>query len=393
MCKKVIIISVILALAMFFCGCENMSISSFDNTIIPDRSGNSEAFNDVGIFFNKKGVVYMLDPSTGISAPLCSKVNCDHRGKTRDNTDPTCDAYFAEALGYSAIVGSKLYCLVKTPDGSRSYFTKEFYSADKNGTNRKLLFRADDIQFGTHGSYENGYFLYGYYNTETPNGEELDKEEIGMCIVNLETEELTRIHINDKYSGTIWGMTICDGKLYYGLSYRTVDLKEYDYDYFSDHEHIDTFNELYMYEVRKYDFETGETETVFTTKTIPKLFIGYGYLYYSQDGKEHVVRELTTGREFCIGFENEKNPNAIFSDGILFIDDNKIGLWRYGTEFIKETGYLTNISDNRRLYIECITNKWVYASLYNDEDETIKVYCPKDDFMKGKYEWCTYDIE
>ena len=195
----------------------------------------------------------MMDPLTGISTPLCSKVNCDHRGKSSSNPHPTCDAYFGEAAGYSAMVGDKLYCLLKVPDESRSFFTKEFYSADKNGTGRKLLFREDNIQFGTFGKYEDGYFLYGYKNTETPDGEELDKELIGMCIVNLETEELTHIRIEDKYSGNIYSMAICDGKLYYILSYMTVNLKEYDYDYLSDPEHQDIFSESNIYEVTNYN--------------------------------------------------------------------------------------------------------------------------------------------
>ena len=141
--------------------------------------------------------------------------------------------------------------------------------------------------------------------------------------------------------------------------------------------------------MRKYDFKTGQTETVFTTKTISMLSIGYGYLYYSLDGKEHVLRNLTTGREFRV---SKDGFQAMFSEGLLFIDDSKIEFWRYGTEVPEETGRITDIPDNRRLNIECITDKWVYAFLFSDED-AIRVYCPKDDFMKGKPEWREYDIE
>ena len=175
----------------------------------------------------------------------------------------------------------------------------------------------------------------------------------------------------------------------------TVNLKEYDYDFLSESEHQDIFDESNIYEVRKYDIDTGKTETVFSTKTnsaISAMFIGYDYLYYCKDGKEHVLRSLTTGREYCLSMEDVKMPWVIFTDGLLFIDDSKIELWRYGTDILEETGKISNIPDGRRLSIECITDRWVYAHLLSDEDE-IRVYCPKNDFLKGKAEWREYEIE
>lgn len=394
MIKKIIHVLLAAVFCVILSGCSHEGVKDFNNTIIPDHTGNNEALNDYGIFYAKKGVIHMLDPLTGISAPLCSKVNCDHRGKTRDNPNPTCEAYFAEAVGYSAVIGDKLYCLVKIADegwGSGNYFTKEFYCAEKNGTGRKLLFRADDIQYGTYGGYEDGYFLYGYYNTENPDGVELDKEVIGMCIVNLYTEQVTRICIDDKYNGRIWGMTICDGKLYYGLSYMTVDIKDYDYDSFTDHDSLHNMSELYKYEVRRYDLETGETEIVFESGFAYVLSLGYGHIFYSQDGIEYITRDLMSGKEYSVRKDSDDIviPSAACGEGIIFIENEHVDLWRYGDEDVETIG---KKDKNLRFSIEGVTSEWVYALLYNDKNEAVKVYCNKEDFMKGSFEWHEYDI-
>ena len=395
MIKKVFALFFVI-IVLILCSCERKSsIDNFETTIIPNGGGFYEALNDNGVFYDKQGVLYMLDPMTGISAPLCSKVNCDHRGNTRVNINPTCDAYFAQAVGYSAIIGDKLYCLVRIPenvDRGKGYFTKEFYRAEKNGTERKLLFRADDIQYGVCGRYEDGYFLYGYYNEETPEGEELDKEEVGMCVVNLKTEEMTRIRLDNCYGGRIWMMTIYQGQLYYGLSYMTENLNDYDFDYLSDPGNYDKLNGMYISEVWKYDIKTGEKEMVFESGLMPELSLGYGHIYYSADGKKHIVRNLTDGEEYSINKDKSGIPMAICSEGIIFIEDDHIEIWRYGTEEIDKIG---NKETNQKIYIKGITSKWVYAFILDKKkkEEMKSVYCSKEDFMKGRFEWCEYDIK
>lgn len=395
MVKKIFMLIYIVLLLML-CGCEGKNIrKNFEDTIIPHGGGFYESLNDNGIFFDKQGVIYMLDPKTGISAPLCSKVNCDHRGKSRDNQHPTCDAYFAEAIGYSAIVGDKLYCLVRISDeegGSRSYFSKEFYVAETNGTGRRLLFRADDIQYGNCGRYEDGYFLYGYYNTETPDGEELDKEEDGMCIVNLETEKVTRIHLDNDHSDRIWAMTMYQGNLFYGVTCVTENLTNYDYGFLSDPDNFEVVNDMYRNQIWKYDIETGKKELVFETDFIPELSLGYGKIFYSSDCKEYTVRDMISGEEHSI-IKNGKGrigtPSAMCEEGIIFIEDDHVELWRYGTEDIEKIGPK---EENQRFNIKGITSKWVYAFVYKEDGEMKSAYCPKEDFMKGKFEWHEYDI-
>ena len=393
MVKKFSTLLIFIVLMILPLGCNGKKErTNFEETKIPDGSGNSESLNDNGVFYTKKGVVYFFDPETRIKMPLCSKANCEHRGSSHDNSHPTCDAYFGQAVGYSAIVKDKLYCMVRISDeadGEKGLFTKEFYKADKNGTDRKLLFRADDIQYGTYAKYENGYFLYGYYNAEDPNGKELEIDEVGMCVFNLETEKLTRIYPENRYGGRIVKMTVSEGKLYYGLSYMTKNLKNYNYEYFSDLENSDEVSRLIRDEVWVYDIETGNTELVFRTGIIPQFSFGYDHLYYSEDNKEHIIRDLVSGKEVRIIKENVNIQPLMIPEGIVFCDNGRIELWKYETEELEKIG---DYSEDQNIMLQFITGKWVYAIIYND-DEFKRVYCPQKDFMEGRFEWKEYDIE
>ena len=400
--RKYGILLVAVMLVLLLCGCSGKHEDiEYEDTASPGGAYWS-TFNDNGIFFCKDRVLYMLDPETGVRAPLCSKVNCNHKGKSSSNPHPTCDAYFGQGVGYSAIVGGKLYCLVTVTDdaqGAGGMFVKEFYRSEVDGTERKLLYRADDIQFSTVGRYENGYFLYAYYNTEDVNGEELDSNELGMCILDLRTEEMHRVYLDALYGGVIWSMTERNGKVYYGLSYATESLKDFDYESFSNPENLELYNSLHKVEIWEYDIKTGESGLVFTCGYgIPQLCMSYGYLYYSFDDKEHIVRDLASGKEYRI-LREEKDLKMInmVPDGILFYDDGNIELWRYGTE---ECEIIGEIPKNEYIFIEHMSKKWVYANIfYYENDDRMnstrseEVYCSREDFMKGNFEWNVYDLQ
>lgn len=374
-------------------GCETRNITpDFEDSISMDDHGVFGTFNDNGVFFTRNGIVYIFDPISKISTPLCSKVNCDHRGASPDNSNPTCDAYLGQSVGYSAIIGDTLY-YVAVPDdvnGSKGMFVKDFCKAEKNGTKRKRIYRADDILFGTYGRYENGYFLYAYYNEENEKGEELDKTEVGMCVLNLETEEMLRIRPGNWYGARIWGMTILDDVLYYGLYYNTESLKKIDYSFLTDTNNKDFLTEIGKTEVWKYDLNTGYSERCFEHKTgINQVYIGYGYIYYSYDkNREHVLKELSTNKEYHITREVNIAP-FIFDEGLLFLDDGEIEIWRYGKESTEKIG---SIPKDETVCIQWITKRWVYALAFNDNCHKT-VFCRREDFMKGNIDWNEYDID
>lgn len=357
-----------------------------------DQNGLFGTFSDNGVFFTRAGIVKLFDPETGIYAPICSKVNCSHQGSSLQNQHPSCDAYLGQAVGYSAVIGKYLY-YVATPDdlqGASVVFTKEFYRADKDGTERKLLYKADDIMLSTVGVYENGYFLYGYYNQENPAGEALDKNELGMCVINLKTEEVTRIRIDEQYSGQILGMTLTNGNLYYEVYYTSNSLKDLSYEDFLNPDNKEAIRAMGRSEVWKYDMSTGANELLFKRDgSNGRLGLKNGWMYYTDDSeRNHYVRKLEDGKEYKLPEQILKSP-CLYKEGILFMTDGKAQLWKYGTEELEILGYYP---ENELINIQFVGDKWIYAVRYYDGGYDDLFFARKD-FMKGILAPCKYDIK
>ena len=396
MFRKFRVFYIIAAVIMLVCnGCE----SKDENVVLEDTRGidgfgDYGTFNDNGVFYTRKGIVYMFDPETGIKAPLCSKANCDHRGKAPDNPHPSCDAYFGQAVAYSAIIGGKLYYMVTVPDDDSkegSLFIKEMYVSDVNGTQRKLLFSADDIEFSCIGRYENGYFLYGYYNSEDVTGEKLENDRSGMIVLDLKTEAIKRIDIDNGYGCHVWAMTIRDGCLYYGISYTAEDLSGYDYGDLTDADLADKLSRSMKNEIWRYNLEDESSELLFEVSGwLPRLALSYAHLYYSYDNKEHIVRNLEDGKECRLQREDVYMSPFMYSDGIVFTDNGEIEIWRYGTETAEKIGDFIPDGD---ISIVWITEKWVYADVFNSKEGYKMVYCSREKFMKGDFEWHEYNIK
>lgn len=356
-----------------------------------DQNGLFGTFSDNGVFFNRAGIVKLYDPETGIYAPICTKINCSHQGSSFQNLHPSCDAYLGQTVGYSVILGNYLY-YVATPDdlqGASVVFTKEFYRADKDGTGRKLLYRAEDIMFSTVGVYENGYFLYGYYNQENSKGEALDKNELGMCVINLETEDVTRIRIDEQYSGQILGMTLINGTLYYEVYYTSKSLREYSYEDFLNPDNKEVIRAMGRSEVWKYDMSTGEKTLLFKREgSQGRLGLKNGWMYYTDDREEkHFVRNLENGKEYELP-EQKLNSPCLAKNGVYFMTDGKAQFWKYGTGQLETLGYYP---ENELILIQFVGDRWIYAVRYYEGGHDDLFYS-RSEFMKGILEPCKYDI-
>jgi hypothetical protein len=390
--KKIIMFFLLASLIVVLPGCTKESQNlKFEDAYGEDGEGVLGTFCNAGVLYSHKGITYLFNPDTEMIAPICTRINCSHQGKSPQNPHPSCDAYLGEIAGYTAIIGDYLY-YVSRPDeatGSAGMFEKEFCRADKDGTNRTILYKADDISFSTIGKYENGYFLYGYYNQEYTNGEPREKDEVGMCVLNLETEEMTQIKLEDLYGGRIGGMTVVEDSLYYRVSYNTESLKGYDFAFFTDPANEEFLNSVSRIEIWKYNLKTGEKDLYYSgSREQSVMGLGYGYLYYSDNqDTEQVVKNLKTGKEYRV-IESVRNTPFISGEGIYLPGDGKIKLWKYETENVEEIG---SYPDNEEMIIQWISKDYVYAIVFY-ENGYKTMYYDRDEFMKGHFTGREYTV-
>ena len=380
--RKTFLVYIILSVVLLLTAC-NKKIDEFDTTISIGTIAGDETYNDMGVFNSEDGIVYYCDPNTGIRTPICTKINCDHQGISPTNPSPECDAYFSTFVNCTAIVGDSFYCVTCPED--QGFYNKEFIKSDKNGTNRKVLYKTDSVSIFSSGIYEDGYLVYSYYNQDDKDGNRLEKNQIGMIIINLQNEEVTRIELQDSYSGKILTANVDDGKVYYMLSYNTENISDYDYDYIVSDEGKEKLKDISRIEIWKYDMESGE-KSLFDTKgeDATEYCLGFGYLLKGYENNDKIeMTELKTGKKIMINNTGINSVNiCMFDDGVLFSHDGMIQMCRYGTDHLENIGSYPE----KHLSISWVSDNWVYGAR-----ETANGFqncvCAKKDFMSGHFNW------
>ena len=352
----------------------------FLTTISIGTIGSDETYNDNGIIVVSRGIAYYIDPATGIKMPICTKINCNHNGRSPANPSPTCNAYLSEYVNCAAFMGNNLY-YVSCPD-DKGLFIKEFYKANKDGTNRRLLYRAEEAEIYSSGIYEEGYLIYAYYNDESQDGKKLDKNKIGILVLNLENESMKKVEIADRYSGKVLISTIKDGYLYYMLSYYYEDLKDYGYDYLASEEGAEKLREILRLEVWRYNIETEENELIDLYRDDESSYrLGFGHLIKGvEDDKRFEMIELSSGEKNCLYCEEISGMNVVLTEeGVLFTGKGEICIWKYGTDCLEQLGSY-DIATGISVY--WVTKTWVYGRLYSNG--SVKDYCClREEFMQG----------
>ena len=382
MIRKSTLVFMFLAIIQFSIGCSHKAESNYGTTISMGGFGSDDTYNDLGVFNAERGIINYCDPETGIRTPICTKVNCDHQGMSPSNPSPSCDAYFTTFINCIAIIGDHLYAVCSPED--EGLFVKEFIKSDRDGTNRKILYRAEDICYFGSGIYENGYFVYSFYNQEDKNGNKLEKNKLGMIIINLETEEVKRVNLDDAYDGKILTANVSGDNIYYMLSYVIENLSMYDYDYISSPDGQEKLRNASMIEIWRYDLKNDITDLVDNrTSDNTSYRLGFGHILkgYDEDRKQELT-DLATGTIIRIDGEDFNNANVVmFDEGILFNKNGRIRLWRYGKE------YLENIGEYKEtLYVKWVTDRWVYGTVFTNE-RSIACVWSREEFFSGNMKW------
>ena len=381
--KLIILFGSILLITIILTGCSTKNDNHFMTTVSMGSMGGDNTYNDYGVFNAENGIVYYCDPENGTRTPICTKINCEHQGISQTNPFPECNAYFSTFVNCTAVLGDSFYC-VKTPE-NEGLFIKEFIKSDVDGTNRKVLYRADDICYFGSGRYEAGYFVYTFYNQEDKDGNKLEKNQIGMVILNLATDEIKRIDIEDAYSGKILTTNINDGYIYYMLSYNSEDLSKYDYNYIVSEEGKEKLKDISKIEVWKINIENGEKSIYdISTEDMSSYRLDYGYLMKGYDGdKTFEFTELSTGKKYYINDDNIQGANIMMCDqGVLITKDGTVRLYKYGAYQIEKIGEY----EEDYLGIQWVTDNWVYVLRETGGSYRYSV-CPRKDFFNGDLKW------
>ncbi|MBR4815801.1 MAG: hypothetical protein IKZ73_00885 [Lachnospiraceae bacterium] len=361
--------------------------ADFDAIIAYGSMGYTTSYSDLGVFENERGILYYFDPVTGISTPLCSKVNCRHEGYSSTNPHPTCDAFFAEWYNCSAIVGERLY-YVAGEEGNE-LFVKDFYRADKDGTNRKLLYRAENTEIFTLGTYEGNYFIYLYYNQEDQNGIPLEKIRLGMILLDLETEEIKDVDFGDTYGGRLLAATVKDDKIYIYMSYFTEDISKIDFAGLSALEREDYNASFLKEEIWEYSIKTGEKRKYCEIPSdSTSCILAYGHMFISYDNRM-TMQELGNDTVYEItGVSGEGYSKCLFDSGVLFSGNGKVLLWENGTRELKEIG---TYDPENRIYLTWVTPHWVYGNIFGTAGND-PVCFSREKFMNGNFNYKIMDI-
>lgn len=347
-------------------------------------SGLYDSFCDVGAIYNDRGILHFFDVKSNLDVPLCSKINCEHLGESRNNPQPSCDAYVGVFAHCPAIVGDSLFYVNRTDAGG--VFEKIFYRAETNGTKRKEIAKVSDVMNFNFGIYENGYLAYCYYNYEDIHGQTLEKQKAGICLLNLETESFERIYCEDQYWGIIEDAMICEDALFYEYTYMQEALdSDLDIEKVVSTEYQEYMKENRKKEVWRYDLKTKERECIWGGQA-DKLLLGYGFLYV-QDTTKGYIYDLIRKEQNPLKIDDVCNKNiTLFDEGIFIVGDGMVKTVDYYTGDLRKIGAY---EDDEAFLLYGTTQHWIYGLCQKDGEYTV-AYIKREQFMKGDFQWTLF---
>lgn len=381
---------IILLVMTALCGCSSRSqAASSERAIIVGGGGVDSAYSDRGVVYpggnGYQGISFFFDPESGNCVPLCTKVNCSHKGLDGlNNPNPDCDAYYGY-VDCDAVIGDRLY-YVQTDVGKRSFREKLFCRADISGMNRKVLHRVENAEICNFSRYENGYLIFAYYNVYDEDGERMDTRDPGVYLLNLETEELEHLDMPAAYEGYIGMATIDNGSLYYFYSYNAKSMNDYSYEEIADDEIREDFYKGQRLELWRYDLASKEKECLRSMsgdQVGGMCLLDYGYLFMQRlDGNAH-LEELCSGKVYEMPAGTIAGKIAcLFDCGVIFQGDGEASVWSLDTgEYQTLCGYRGSV------FVNAVTERWVYADRFDEDSCEGEFYMSRDRFLSGEWEW------
>lgn len=257
--KRLTAIVLVLTLCILT-GCGNQTVGGEDTSLDFDRNfirtKNSFSFvcgtsDTLYYVLNGMNYIYYIDKATGISGPLCGKPECGHNGSN-------CNAYISGKAWGLAIYGGRLYWVSGSGD-------KYIYSAALDGTDRRKertlerdLFPSSVVN--PYIIFHRGYAYLSCLKQEIENGAEAGRDYI--CAFPLDEEEdaftiLDEIALSGEYSN--YAASRISIQPYGDELYILTDRLVYE----------DSTKTSYDFEIRQWDIETREMESLYSEKDSP----------------------------------------------------------------------------------------------------------------------------
>ena len=406
--KKFILLA---ALLIILTSCAN---SSKENNTEPDGTekigfyrGANKTFGAEYILFTEDQNLKFIDLSLNdmTAYPLCSKPNCKH-----DQSEGLCAAFALSEAKYPFIYNNKLYYFMfisgdfgEQPEGG-------LYQADTDGTNQKLIFKADDNFFFLFEVYFWNGKLFFTAAEAKPNeygGFSLSGPGINMRIYVYDFEEVSLIlETGLIYDGGINLKGIIEDSLfieYMGRDYEIDIPPEEIYEYVSDKNSI--YWQDYVWETRKMSivqktplypiYEVVKTEN-------PIITFKDCYYYISSSGLSVLQVNIKTNKtnEIFTAHDTYLYSLKVFDDKLFIMTmgiegDMKSGNYRYignlqGSYY--DGSKLTRIGsagEEMKVSIQFESNDYFFGYVSDISDEIIRVYIPKSDFYSGNWNGIT----
>lgn len=380
--KRIAFIMIMAICCLTGCKKEPEMAVQADSAVIYTRG---QGFSKEGITFVEKGIVQFTDFSTGVTMPLCSRLNCSHQPLTIDeaeNAVEPCMAYVKDA--YQAVLyREKLYVFTGNREGIC------IYVSEADGANRKLLAELPNISrtsgFSTE-FYNNRLVMVAnrIERSEGENGEIEVETYTGIYSVDCETGKTTVCEKEWDDEITLKGVDDTSVCVYYGhldeAIYERYTREELDND-------ISLYDEYQIMELWKCNLEDGSA-----TELYPGTFGSYCYpmdthkdgviIHISgEDGiSEYIYRSFSDGKEEVIPTDSflvllMEEDYALLSVTYGAEDE---GIYRY---FYKD-GTLEKVETDPSF----IPSRMLGGNLYCIKDDLMSRVVSLDAFLSGESE-------
>ena len=377
--KRIVYILIFAICCMTGCKTEPEKAVQADSAVIYTRG---QGFSKEGITFVENGIVQYTDFATGVTMPLCSRLNCAHRTLTLDESEngaEPCMAYVKDA--YQAVLyREKLYVFTENSGGIC------IYVSDADGANRKLLAELPNI------SWTGGFSTEFYGNrlvmvanrserSEAEDGEITVETYTGIYSINCVTGKTT---VCEKEWDTHVALECVDDTSVY-VYYNNIDDEIYEkYTREELDNDLSLYDEYKKVELWKCDMEDGSATELyagtFGRKCYPMGMHKDGVIIHisQEDGTdEYVYRSFSDGEEVVI-------PTDSFL--VLLMEETYALLSvTYGAEdegiyrFTYEDGILEKVETDSSL----IPSRMLGGNLYCIKDDLKSRAVSLDVFLSG----------
>lgn len=390
--SKVTLIILILISALICTGCqkeEPVSTQLSDTVIIQEGI----TFMPQGIIQISNGPVRFTSIATGETTVLCDKPDCRHEPFSHQNPAPSCLAQIPGLQMFTIYRGRQLF--ICNAEGSP--FTVKVYTADINGTNRRMLAEIKNILSIRHVMIRDDTLAMAYVNNYSMDEagllEALEQPETGLAIVDMTTG---RAHVTPAKSGYLANirlLSVNGNSVTYTFSAREQEMFNRDAYYKGGEELEQWLNQLSAHTTNQlctYDTSTQQETLILRYNGGPSLYgvIGSYAIGRPNDGRRLQLVPLDGGEPltFAENTDGRLNVLGIEGDWVYYSDYNlQNGTFLY-YRYNLNTEKTDCLNENHKtaFAVDVILEDLVYG--FGEDEEFFHGVLRKQDFLNGNFD-------